>query len=155
VQLYITSITGAVKDALERYQHGYQNWDAHCTEKHWTEVFRDNDDGSKLNSNIVYLTGDSSDVVPKCSEIQAANNGIFIIGGLIDHNRHKGLALERAQLHSVKHGQLPIGEYIRMCQRRILAIPHVFEIMLFAANGTIGDCWNDIFKKVIPSRKLA
>ena len=137
---------------MDQFQQGYANWDTHCTHKHWTELFT-NENG--LNPNIVYLSGDSSDTLDECKDIQEANNGVFIIGGLIDHNQYKGLALERAQKFQVKHGQLPIGEHIKMTQRRILAIPHVFEIMLYAANGTIGNSWNDIFQKVIPARKMA
>lgn len=154
VNLTITSITGKVKELMEKNQHGYANWDAHCTEKHWTEMFTKDDDSSTLSPNIVYLSGDSTETIAECQEIQAANNGIFIIGGLIDHNRHKGLALERAEKYGVGHGQLPIGDHIRMTQRRILAIPHVFEIMLYAANGINGS-WSEIFNKVIPNRKLA
>lgn len=147
---------------MERYQHGFTNWDAICTEKHWKDVFstktkdsEDDPEKSSLSEKIIYLSGDSPDMVSDCEAIQASNDGVFIIGGLIDHNRHKGLALGRAQAAGVAHGQLPIGEHIRLTQRKILAIPHVFEIMLLAANGTMGGNWADIFQKVIPSRKVA
>lgn len=136
---------------MEQYQQGFVNWDANCTEKHWTEMFQDED---KLNKNIIYLTGDSPNNIPDTSTIQQQNSNIFIIGGLIDHNRHKEAALEIAKKYQVKHGQLPIREHIQMAHRRILAIPHVFEIMLYASNGTNGSNWNEIFQKVIPIRKL-
>ncbi|KAI2803509.1 tRNA methyltransferase 10 [Blomia tropicalis] len=154
VQLYITSISGKLKTIFETYQSGYKNWDCVCSDKHWFEIFMNNN-GPGLEPNLIYLSGDSENTVGECSEIQQLNNAIFIIGGLIDHNRHKGLALERAKQNKVNHAQLPINDHIQMTQRRILAIPHVFEIMLYAANGTIGQCWPDIFQKVIPIRKLA
>lgn len=138
---------------MKTSQSGYLNWDAQCTDKHWTELFKSSD--GTLNPNIIYLSGDSPNNIPDCGEIQSRNEHIFIIGGVIDHNQHKGIALERAESFQVQHGQLPIKEHITMAQRRILAIPHVFEIMLLAANNDCGQEWGKIFKKVIPLRKLA
>ncbi|KAH9395594.1 tRNA methyltransferase 10 [Tyrophagus putrescentiae] len=177
VQLFFTSVTGEVRKMMDRYQTGYKSWDAVVTDRHWKEVFNfqakaadgteEPQEESKVESTenpskkrIVYLTGDSPNSLEDCAALQAANEGVFIIGGLIDHNRHKGLTLERATAVAsggLEHARLPIGEYISMKQHLILAIPHVFEIMLYAANGTLGDGvgWAEIFHRVIPQRKQA
>ena len=176
VQLFFTSVTGEVRKMMDRYQTGYKSWDAVVTDRHWKEVFNfqakaadgteePQEESSKStggSKRIVYLTGDSPNSLEDCAALQAANEGVFIIGGLIDHNRHKGLTLERATAVAavaggLEHARLPIGEYISMKQHLILAIPHVFEIMLYAANGTLGDGvgWAEIFHRVIPQRKQA
>lgn len=168
VQLYITSVTGRVKQFLEKNQSGYTKWDAIVSEKHWLDVFKAEVEVEKskgevgrpknLANSIIYLTADSSELVPDCAEIRERNNNIFVIGGLIDHNRHKGLALEKARKLEVGHAQLPIGEHIKMVQRKVLSIPHVFEIMKLASFGEyghLGMSWKEIFEQVIPSRKMA
>lgn len=143
-----------MKRNLATYQQGYIHWDVHCSEQHWRDLFRDPATGA-LNPDIIYLSGDSAEPVPDCAEIQSANRHIFVIGGLIDHNRHPGMALARAKQDGVRHGQLPISDHVRLCQRRVLSIPHVFEIMLLAANGTLGaGGWEAAFGRVIPARKI-
>lgn len=168
VQFYVTSVTGRIKEFLNKNQSGYVHWDAHVSEKHWLDVFKEEVELEKsrgevgrpknLENSIIYLTADSPKFVPNCEEIRQENNNIFIIGGLIDHNRHKGLALEKAQNLKVDHAQLPIDEHIKMAQRKVLSIPHVFEIMALASSGEfghLGKSWKEIFEKVIPARKIA
>lgn len=152
VQLWLTSINGKIKELLNRLQPGHFNWDCHYTDKHWSDIFPT----KKFQDKLFYLSGDSSENIPNCKQIQESNDFIFIIGGLIDKNRHKGLTLTRAiDEFCVKHGKLPICDNIKINQRTILSVPHVFEIMLFASNGTIGTEWKDILTKVIPKRKLS
>ncbi|XP_075237298.1 tRNA methyltransferase 10 homolog A isoform X2 [Lycorma delicatula] len=52
----------------------------------------------------------------------------------------------------IAHGRLPLEKYLEMKTRRVLAINHVFEIMLFVAGGM---SWKEAFLKVIPLRKGA
>lgn len=149
MQLYITSIAGEVRRHMEKYQEGFPHWDAHCSHLHWTEVLAEED-----RKESIYLTGDSENPLPSPELIQQHNCHTFVIGGLIDHNRHKGASLEAARVRGVSHASLPLGDHIRMTQRRVLAVPHVFEIMLYAANGSLGSEWSAIFHKVIPARKV-
>ncbi|XP_027204481.2 uncharacterized protein LOC113798187 [Dermatophagoides pteronyssinus] len=157
-QLWITSMRGKLLELMERLHHSYHNWDCKITDKHWTEVlFSNNIVDYKSNPKIIYLTGDAKATIPDCQQIKESNDYVFIIGGLIDHNRHKCLCLKRAREEfQMNYGQLPIGEHIQMNQRRILSIPHVYEIMLLASNGMIDNnfSWTNIFQKVIPNRKL-
>ncbi|XP_054153251.1 tRNA methyltransferase 10 homolog A-like [Oppia nitens] len=146
-QLYITSITSKIKEVFEKSQPGFTNWDAICLDKHWTQVFDDK------QTKVIYMTSDSEHTIPDPKVICDANDFVFIIGGLVDHNRHKGLCHRLAVEKSCKTGRLPIDEYIEMSQRRVLAVNHVFEIMLLASNGSLLD-WTQIFNKVIPLRKL-
>jgi tRNA (guanine9-N1)-methyltransferase len=68
---------------------------------------------------LVYLTADSPHVLHTL-----ADEDVYVIGGLVDRNRHKGLCLQRATAMGVRHAQLPIAEAVAMSTRRILAVNH-------------------------------
>lgn len=63
----------------------------------------------------------------------------------------QGLTLKLAEEAGISHAQLPIGQYLNMKTRKVLAINHVFEILLkFSETKN----WEDAFFAVIPQRKL-
>ncbi|TVY41487.1 tRNA (guanine(9)-N1)-methyltransferase [Lachnellula occidentalis] len=102
---------------------------------------------SKPKPQIVYLTSDSPDTLTTLSP-----NTSYIIGGIVDKNRHKGLCYKRARELGIPTAKLPIGEYMTMQSRSVLAINHVVEIMLKWLET--GD-WGEAFLSVIPKRKEA
>ncbi|KAL5323332.1 hypothetical protein ACEPPN_007866 [Leptodophora sp. 'Broadleaf-Isolate-01'] len=97
--------------------------------------------------SIVYLTSDSDTTLSVLSP-----NTTYIIGGIVDKNRHKGICYKRATERGIPTARLPIGEYMTMQSRSVLAVNHVVEIML--AWMETGD-WGEAFLKVIPKRKEA
>ncbi|TVY30919.1 tRNA (guanine(9)-N1)-methyltransferase [Lachnellula hyalina] len=102
---------------------------------------------TKSKPQIVYLTSDSPDTLTTLSP-----NTSYIIGGIVDKNRHKGLCYKRACELGIPTAKLPIGEYMTMQSRSVLAINHVVEIMLKWLET--GD-WGEAFLSVIPKRKEA
>ncbi|KAK4461092.1 guanine-1-methyltransferase-domain-containing protein [Cladorrhinum samala] len=98
-----------------------------------------------VDQTIVYLTSDS----PYTLERLEANTS-YIIGGIVDRNREKGLCYKRALEHKVRHAKLPIGEFMRMQSRFVLTTNQVVEIM--AKWLQCGD-WAEAFMDVIPKRK--
>ncbi|TAQ84718.1 hypothetical protein B7494_g6957 [Chlorociboria aeruginascens] len=105
---------------------------------------------SKLPTSIVsvvYLTADSPHTLDRLSP-----NTSYIIGGIVDKNRHKGLCYKRACEYGIATAKLPIGQYMTMQSRSVLAVNHVVEIMLkWLATGD----WGKAFLSVIPKRKEA
>lgn len=97
--------------------------------------------------SIVYLTSDSPHTLERL-----APNTSYIIGGIVDKNRHKGLCYRRACERGIPTAKLPIGEYMTMQSRSVLAVNHVVEIMLRWLET--GD-WGEAFLSVIPKRKEA
>lgn len=94
---------------------------------------------------VVYLTSDSDTTL---SELKPYST--YIIGGIVDKNRHKGICYKRAMDKRVRTAKLPIAEYMRMQSRFVLATNHVVEIMLrWLECGN----WGEAFMKVIPKRK--
>ncbi|KAI4260924.1 MAG: hypothetical protein LQ352_000079 [Teloschistes flavicans] len=94
---------------------------------------------------VVYLTSDSPDILTELKPYTT-----YVIGGLVDKNRHKGICYKRAMDHGVKTARLPIGDYMKMASRFVLATNHVVEIMLRWLE--LGD-WGKAFLEVMPKRK--
>ena len=98
-------------------------------------------------SRLVYLTADSPNIINELDEKDA-----YIIGGIVDRNRYINLTLDRANEQGVRHGKLPIGDYMKLQSSTVLTVNHVFDIM--ATQFNTGD-WSTTLNKVIPERKQA
>jgi tRNA (guanine9-N1)-methyltransferase len=100
----------------------------------------------------IYLTSDSPHTLTTLSPYST-----YIIGGLVDKNRHKGICYKTACKQNIKTAKLPIGEFLEMSSRKVLATNHVVEILLRwleeAAGGREEGAWGRAFLRVIPKRK--
>ena len=94
---------------------------------------------------VVYLTSDSPDTLTRLQPYST-----YIIGGLVDRNRHKGVCYKRAMDRGIRTAKLPIGDYMQMTSRFVLATNHVAEIVLRWLE--LGD-WGKAFLQVVPKRK--
>lgn len=99
----------------------------------------------KDEGEVVYLTSEATDDLMELKPYST-----YIIGGLVDKNREKGICYKRATRAGVKTAKLPIGEFMDMQSRKVLATNHVNEIMIRWLE--CGD-WGEAFEKVIPKRK--
>ncbi|KAK4549092.1 hypothetical protein LTR36_007548 [Oleoguttula mirabilis] len=99
----------------------------------------------KEEGEVVYLSSESDETLTELKPYST-----YIIGGLVDKNRKKGLCYKRATQRGVRTARLPIGEFMEMQSRKVLATNHVNEIMLKWLE--CGD-WGQAFLKVIPKRK--
>lgn len=95
--------------------------------------------------SVVYLSADSPYTLDKLEP-----NTSYVIGGLVDRNREKNLCQRRAEEKGIRTAKLPIGEYLQMSSRKVLATNHVVEIMVKWLET--GD-WAQAFMEVIPKRK--
>ena len=138
VQLYMTSHGGRVEAEMLKHD-GYRNWDFHFKAESYDKLFP--------LDKIVYLTAESETALETLEEDKA-----YIIGGLVDHNHHKGLCHARAQEVGIKTARLPIDEFIDMKTRKVLTVNHVYEILAEVCQGV---SWKDAFMKVLPERKGA
>lgn len=108
-------------------------------------------------SHIVYLTSDSDHTLTSLD-----NDTVYVIGGIVDRNRCKGVAHARAtsMMSSADNGlsittaKLPLSEYIQhMPSTPVLTINHVFDILLQYRNHNHD--WYSAFRNVLPQRKEA
>ena len=102
-------------------------------------------EGASEEGEIVYLSSESENTLTHLKP-----NSTYIIGGLVDKNRHKGVCHKRAVSRGIKTAKLPIGEYLEMDSRKVLVTNHVLEIMLKWLE--FGD-WGKAFIEVMPKRK--
>uniref|UniRef100_T1INU4 tRNA (guanine(9)-N(1))-methyltransferase n=1 Tax=Strigamia maritima TaxID=126957 RepID=T1INU4_STRMM len=138
LQLHLTSFGGKIRSQFESIE-GNVKWDVHLNEKHFDQVFD--------KSRVLYLTSDSPNELEELTE-----QYVYVIGGLVDHNQHKGLCYKLAKQNGYAHARLPIDKYVNMKTRRILAINHVFQIL---AKWTESRCWKSVLLQVLPERKNA
>ncbi|KAL7746520.1 hypothetical protein RI367_008170 [Sorochytrium milnesiophthora] len=140
VELVATSCTGTIKALLDTKQADHKNWKGF---QFYDNSYLDHYDAASL----VYLTADSPNVL---TEFEPAKT--YIIGGIVDHNRHKSLCLERATAQGIAHAQLPISEYVKLNSRRVLTVNHCVEIIVKVLENDYD--WRQAFTDVIPERKL-
>ncbi|KAJ5306202.1 hypothetical protein PENANT_c024G09126 [Penicillium antarcticum] len=107
--------------------------------------FAEQPDAKPEDGEVIYLSSDSDNTLTELKPYST-----YIIGALVDKNRHKAVCYKQAVAKGIKTAKLPIGEYIEMSHRSVLATNHVVEIMLRWL-----ECrdWGEAFMKVIPQRK--
>ena len=107
--------------------------------------FADQSDAKPEDGEIIYLSSDSENTLTELKPYST-----YIVGALVDKNRHKAVCYKHAVEKGIKTAKLPIGQYIEMAHRPVLATNHVVEIMLRWLE--VRD-WGEAFMKVIPTRK--
>ncbi len=107
------------------------------------------------NHKFVYLTGDSPNTLTTLND-----NTTYIIGGIVDRNRLKLAAIERAASInakipslSIQTARLPLDEHVDFKgSTRILTCNHVFEILQRYRENGYAD-WRGSIMAVLPCRK--
>ncbi|XP_006623007.1 tRNA methyltransferase 10 homolog A isoform X1 [Apis dorsata] len=136
MQFSLTSFNGKSKTDMEKH-NGYEHWDVKFYAESYLNVYP--------KEKIIYLTSESENVIT-----QLEHDYVYVIGGLVDHNSHKGLCHKLAVQVGIKHGRLPLDKFLRMKARKVLTIDHVFEILLRVSEGKT---WQETFLQVLPERK--
>lgn len=146
VDLIISSFNKRLKQRFDKSVTDYEKWQG--------LQFETNDkledilpQKPALLENYVYLTADTEE------ELEELQEGCtYIIGGIVDKNRHKSLCLNKAKELGLRVARLPIGKYIQMNSRHVLATSHVYEIMCMWFE--LDHDWGKAFNSVLPPRKL-
>lgn len=110
----------------------------HIEKRHWKEVFP--------IEKLVYLTADSDSVLDTFDL-----DKVYIIGCIVDKNRHKGITLKAAKEADITTARLPIREHASLLSSSVLTVNQVFELIMAWIN--LKD-WREAILSVIPSRKL-
>jgi tRNA (Guanine-1)-methyltransferase len=106
-----------------------------------------------LSSQLVYLTADSPNLLPEDKPLDPSK--VYIVGGIVDKNRHKGLTMDLAKnRYKIETARFPISECgVKMTSSTVLTTNHVVEI-LSRVEASAGD-WKGALEAVIPQRKAA
>jgi tRNA (guanine9-N1)-methyltransferase len=141
LHLHFTGWKGEIKELAEHNITGILNWKVTFTNKGFVDHF-----GPDKKDKLVYLSSDSSEELDELVE-----GDIYIIGGLVDHNRHKGLCYERAEAQGIRTARLPIKKYVELADRAVLTINQCVQIMVEMYQE--GATWQKVLDKVLPPRK--
>ncbi|CAN6246274.1 unnamed protein product [Urochloa humidicola] len=136
--LWLTGCSGEMVTHLQRIP-GYDKWIIEKAAKPYLEAFED------CKENLVYLTADAETVLDDLDMSK-----IYIIGGLVDRNRWKGITQKKAAEQGIQSAKLPIANYLKMSSSQVLTVNQVFEIMLKFVETRD---WKTAFFHVIPQRK--
>ncbi|KAK6527876.1 tRNA (guanine(9)-N(1))-methyltransferase [Arthrobotrys megalospora] len=142
MDLWVTCVDKRLRSHLH-LMHGnkWKSWHKiHITDTDYEIATEDMKAGS-----IIYLSSDSDETLETLEEGKT-----YIVGGIVDKNRYKGLCFNKAVSQGLRTAKLPIGEYIKMTGRVTLTTNQVVEIMLRWLE--LKD-WKAAFEAVIPMRK--
>ena len=73
----------------------------------------------------MYLSADSQDTLTELSP-----NKSYIIGGIVDRNRHKGLCENKAREQGIATAKLPIENHARLAGNKVLTVNQVLEMLV-------------------------
>ncbi|KAI9087039.1 hypothetical protein K1719_031000 [Acacia pycnantha] len=136
--LWLTGCNGEMEEQLKRLP-GFDKWIIETENKSYIEALQD------CKENLVYLTADSENVL---EELDLKK--LYIIGGLVDRNRWKGITMKKAEEQGIQTAKLPIGNFLKMSSSQVLTVNQVLEILLKFLETKD---WKASFFQVIPQRK--
>jgi tRNA (guanine9-N1)-methyltransferase len=95
--------------------------------------------------DVVYLSSDATETLESFDA-----NTVYVIGGIVDRNRLKGITHRKAEKLNICTAKLPIKENFDFSATHVLTVNHVFEIMLRYA---VSQDWKQAIEAVLPKRK--
>lgn len=137
INLILTGVSQGLKEDIDKVSYG--NWPLEMHSESYLEKFTKDD--------LVYLTADSE------NELDIFDtNRVYIIGGLVDHNRLKMITHNKAMEQGIKTTKLPILKYVKLERSTVLTVNHVAELII--KYHETGD-WQVSINNAIPPRKIA
>ena len=146
-----TSLNGTTLDHLEK-ETGFHEWPNRAfvgTPLSLKAYYGEGNGEDYVKNNVVYLTSDSENTITTLD-----TDKVYVIGGIVDRNRLKRAAIDRAEVLGVQTAKLPLDEHLKkMPATRVLTCNHVFDILLKWKEHN-GD-WGRALQEVLPLRKEA
>jgi len=140
VHLSVSSLSGATYENLTKVCGFPDQWRAFSySEKPLLNMHAE-------KSDIVYLTSDSDHTLENLDDTKT-----YVIGGIVDRNRLKGLTTTRAKEMGIATARLPIDRHLHLCATKVLTCNHVFEILLKYRERD--NNWKEALLEVLPARK--
>mmetsp|Transcript_16064 Transcript_16064/g.23009 ORF Transcript_16064/g.23009 Transcript_16064/m.23009 type:complete len:355 (-) Transcript_16064:339-1403(-) len=142
VYFSVSSLSGETHKQLSNVAGFPDQWVGRafdCSEKSLLEMHTD-------KSKLVYLTADSENILDHLDDSKT-----YIIGGIVDRNRLKGITIAKAKELGLETAKLPIGSYLEMFSTKVLTCNHMFEILLKYREND--NDWKKAMLDVLPSRK--
>jgi len=132
---------GGAQDRGLRKISGFEDWMGfRCEQERYISLFP--------QDKLIYLSADAEEVMETIEK-----DKVYIIGGIVDRNRLKGITHAKAIKQGIRTVRLPIPELVNIGNRKkILTITSVFNLMLeLFANG--GDMYESL-RKICPANTM-
>ncbi len=139
-RLCFTGLGGDLAERYDRYS-GTDKWPVVRSGGSYLDVF------AERRQSLVYLTADSPH---ELAELRA--DDVYIIGGIVDRNKHKGVTLKKAEQEGIRHARLPLQANMRLTGSAVLTVNQVLDILL--AWLELRD-WRAACERAVPPRKRA
>src|SRR3990167_8390199 len=140
IKIVLTGLSTQMEEVLK--PRNFQNWPVEVhREPDFKKIYATPEDYSQLT----YLTGDCE---TDMTEYDASR--VYIIGGIVDHNKLKNLTAGKAASLGIRVERFPLSKHISLKSSAILSINHSFEILVRKYNGQE---WGQLLKEAIPERK--
>ncbi|GAB2269853.1 hypothetical protein Dimus_004772 [Dionaea muscipula] len=136
--LWLTGCNGDIETQLNKLP-GFDKWIIEKEGRSYIEALQSQEE------NLVYLTADAEKVLDDLDPKK-----FYVIGGLVDRNRWKGITMKKAMDQGIQAARLPIGNYLKMSSSQVLTVNQVMEILLKYLETRD---WKNSFFQVIPQRK--
>lgn len=117
VHLWLTGCNGEIQAQLEKLP-GFEKWMIEKESRSYIETFHDH------KESLVYLTADAETVLDELDPQK-----IYIIGGLVDRNRWKGITMKKATDQGIQSAKLPIGSYLKMSSSQVYFVVLMSKIL--------------------------
>lgn len=106
-RLWLTGYEGEIGSQIEKIP-GFDKWIIEKDNCPYIKTFE------TQKEDLVYLTADSENML---TELDLKK--IYIIGGLVDRNRWKGITMKKAEEQGIQTAKLPIGNYLKMSSSQV------------------------------------
>lgn len=113
--LWLTGCAGEMGSQFQRIP-GFDRWVIEKEDRSYIEALQDRKD------DLVYLTADSETVLDDLDPKK-----MYIVGGLVDRNRWKGITMKKAQEQGIQTAKLPIGNYLKMSSSQVMKSEITFD----------------------------
>lgn len=142
LRLSVIGASISLFDFLQRVQKEGV-WSANITTKSLEDLIESNEFDIQ---RLVYLTADAENEIDTYCP-----SDTYIIGGLVDRNRHNGITLRKAQKLGIRTGKLPLHKYCDLTGSIVLSVNHIFAFMTYLHCGMP---FKEVVDIVVPNRKL-
>ena len=113
VAFSVSSFGGKLEEKFLSHHPQFQKFDISFHKEDYLNI------ASVSPADLVYLTADCEETVQELDPTK-----IYIIGGIVDRNRHKNITANKAKEQGIPCARLPIGEYLKMCTSQVLTCNH-------------------------------
>lgn len=144
--IHISNLGSRATENLKKLK--YENWVGVTTSANdytFNDLYSIEREPNK--KQLVYLTSDGDETLTTLRPDEA-----YIIGGIVDRNRLKGITYQKAKQQGIRTARLPIKEYFSLSATHVLTVNHVFEILLAFS---VCENWAETLQQVLPKRKEA